>query len=48
MVLWKRRRGILKLLTGNIDIYIYILDVVDIDLEIKRIAGRIQKGKPVA
>ncbi|MCJ7665715.1 MAG: valine--tRNA ligase, partial [Actinobacteria bacterium] len=37
------RKGYIKTTTGNTDIYIYILDAVDIDLEIKRISDEMAK-----
>jgi len=36
-------RGYIKTTTGSIDIFIYILDAVDIDLEIKRIEDELKK-----
>ena len=38
-------KGYIKTTRGGVDIYIYILDVVDIGLEINRIAGEIKKVK---
>jgi valyl-tRNA synthetase len=37
------RKGYIKTTTGSADIYIYILDAVDIDLEIKRISDEMAK-----
>ncbi len=37
-------RGYIKTTTGSIDIYIYILDAVDIGLEIKRIEDELKKA----
>ncbi len=37
------RKGYIKTATGSTDIYIYILDAVDIDLEIKRISDEMVK-----
>lgn len=37
------QKGYIKTTTGNADIYIYILDAVDIDLEIKRISDEMAK-----
>lgn len=36
-------RGYIKATTGSIDIYIYMLDAVDMDLEIKRIEDELEK-----
>ena len=38
-------KGYIKTAIENIDIFIYVLDVVDIELEIKRIKDRIKKAK---
>jgi len=37
------QKGYIKTTIGNIDIFIYILDLVDTELEIKRINGRIKR-----
>ncbi len=39
------QKGYVKATKGDVDIYIYILDVVDIELEISRITGEIKKVK---
>jgi valyl-tRNA synthetase len=41
----KDYRGYIKTTTGSIDIYIYILDAVNIDLEIRRIEDELKKVK---
>ncbi len=37
------KKGYIKTTVGNIDIFIYVLDAVDIELEIKRIKNQIRK-----
>jgi valyl-tRNA synthetase len=38
------RKGFVKTTAGNVSIYIYILDAIDIELEIKRIKDQIKKA----
>jgi valyl-tRNA synthetase len=38
-----QEKGYIKTTTENVDIFIYILDVVDVELEVKRLKDRIKK-----